>query len=408
MMNKHKIEDGLYMLSMSVENMLFESLWEVPHGVSMNSYIVQGKKTAIIDGVIGWDGVPETLYKELGELDIDVKDIAYLVVNHLEPDHSGWITNFKKIKEDFTVVTTAKGKPILQAFYGEDLDIMVVKEGDTLDLGDGKVLSFHPTPNVHWPETMLTFETSSKTVFSCDMFGAFGALNDRYSYDDFTQEEQSIFEEETIRYYSNVLTTFSPMVKRSILKTKELGVKRIAPGHGPIYEDSVDDIMKRYEDYTNYAIGKGKNEVAIVYGSMYGTTEAVVNQVKERLDEAGIKVHVLQMPYTPESEMVAKVFSSSAVIVAASTYEYKLFPPVAHAIDELGRKKIKGKKTMFFGSYGWNSGAAKEFQALLENYNMKWDLVNIREFEGSAKEEALSEIMDSVDTLVEKMSENIL
>jgi flavorubredoxin len=407
-MNKHKIEDGIYMLSMSVEDMLFESLWEVPHGVSMNSYIVKGEKTAIIDGVIGWDGVPETLYKELGELDIDVQDIAYLVVNHLEPDHSGWISNFKEIKNDFKVVTTAKGKPILQAFYGEDLDILVVKEGDTLDLGAGKELTFHPTPNVHWPETMLTFEKASKTLFSCDMFGAFGALNERYSYDAFNEEERAIFEEEAIRYYSNVLTTFSPMVKRSILKTKELGVSRIAPGHGPIYEASVNEIIEHYEDYTEYANGKGKNEIAIVYGSMYGTTEAVVNLLKEKLDEKDIKVHVLQMPYTSESEMVAKVFSSSAVIVAASTYEYKMFPPVAHAIDELGRKKITGKKTVFFGSYGWNSGAAKEFQNILENYRMKWDVLGVREFEGTAKDDAKKDIYESLDALVEQMSENIL
>jgi len=407
-MNKHKIENGVYMLSMSVEDMLFESLWEVPRGVSMNSYIVKGKETAIIDGVIGWDGVPETLYKELGELGVDVDDISYLVVNHLEPDHSGWITNFKEIKSDFKVVTTAKGKPILEAFYGDDLDIMVVAEGDELDLGDGKVLSFHPTPNIHWPETMLSFEQSTKTLFSCDMFGAFGALNERYSYDMFQEAERHLFEEEAIRYYSNVLTTFSPMVKRAIAKTRELNPALIAPGHGPIYGKTIGEIIKHYEDYTSYANGKGKKEVSIVYGSMYGTTEKVVNQIRELLDQAGIKVHILQMPYTSESEMVAKIFSSAGVIVASPTYEYKMFPPVAHAIDELGRKKITGKKAMFFGSYGWNSGAAKEFLNILDNYRMKWDVLGTSEFEGTAKEDSLEEIQANVKELIKEIEGNIL
>lgn len=407
-MNKKKLKDGLYMLSMNVDDMLFESMWELPHGVSMNSYLVKGEKTAIIDGVIGWDGVPETLYKELGDIDIDPKNIKYLIVNHLEPDHSGWIDNFKKVNDDFTVVTTAKGEPILKAFYGDDLKIMVVGEGDTLDLGNGKVLSFHPTPNVHWPETMLTYEQSTKALFSCDMYGAFGTVSDRCFYDELSKEEQAVIEEETIRYYSNVLTTFSPMVKRSIAKTKELDVEMILTGHGPAYRSDINQIIAQYEAYTNYANGFGKNEVAILYGSMYGTTEKVVHIVKDLIEEKGLKVHMLHMPYTSESEMVAKVFSSAGVIVAASTYEYKMFPPVAHAVDELGRKKITGKETFFFGSYGWNSGALKDFKTIIETYRMKWDIGYALEFEGIAKETQISELKEAVSDFLKRMEEKVI
>jgi len=406
-MTKKKIKDGLYMLSMNVDDMLFESMWELPHGVSMNSYIIKGQKTAIVDGVIGWDGVPETLYKELGEIGIDPNDIAYLIVNHLEPDHSGWIDNFKKVNKDFTVVTTAKGQPILEAFYGDDLKIMVVGEGDTLDLGNGKILRFHPTPNVHWPETMLTYEQSDKALFSCDMYGAFGSLGNRYFFDELSDEEQVIFEEETIRYYSNVLTTFSPMVKRSIAKTKELDVEMILTGHGPVYRNNIMQIIEQYEQYTDYANGYGKNEIAILYGSMYGTTEQAVFVVKEMIEAKGIKVHMLHMPYTSESEMVAKVFSSAGVIVAASTYEYKMFPPVAHAIDELGRKKITGKEAMFFGSYGWNSGAQKDFNTILDTYRMKWNVEDSIEFEGIAKEPQMTLIKTAVDGLLKRIEDKV-
>lgn len=407
-MFKKKIAEGLFMFSMSVDDILFESMWKLPHGVSMNSYIVKGEKTAIIDGVIGWDGVPETLYKELEEFDINLKDIKYLIVNHLEPDHSGWINNFKEMHSDFTIVTTAKGKPILEAFYGNDFEIMIVGEGDKLDLGNGRILSFHPTPNVHWPETMLTYEELSKTLFSCDMYGAFGSLKDEYLYDNLSVDDKVMFDEETARYYSNVLTTFSPMVKRSIAKTKELDVFMIAPGHGPIYQNSVKKIITQYETYTAYANGQGKNEIAILFGSMYGITKKVVDVVKGIIEEKGIKVHMLHMPYTTESEIVAKVFSSAGVIVAAPTYEYKMFPPVAHAIDELGRKKITGKEAVFFGSYGWKSGAYKEFISIIDGYRMKWNVVDSIEFEGIAKENRILAIKDAVDILISRMKEKII
>ena len=407
-MIKKKIEDHIYMLSMNVEDMYFESMWELPHGVTMNSYIVQGEKIAIIDGVTGWDGVPQSLYEQLGEIDIDPNDIEYVVINHLEPDHSGWLDDFKKVNKHFTVVTTAKGKLILQAFYGDDLNIMIVGEGDKLDLGRKKVLSFHPTPNVHWPETMLTYEESSKILFSCDMYGAFGVINEHYFDGEMTKEEIEVLEEETVRYYSNVMSTFSPMVKRAIAKTKELDVGMIAPGHGPIYKKNPEKIVNAYLSFTEYSKGYGKNEVAILWGSMYGLTEKAVNYVEEILEREGIKVHSIHMPYDTTSDMVAKVFQSAAVIVAASTYEYKMFPPVAHAIDELGRKKITGKEAMYLGSYGWNSGALKDFQKIMDNLNMKWTLVESVEFEGTPKKEDFKKIEEGIYTLILKMKDKVL
>ncbi|UZQ84817.1 FprA family A-type flavoprotein [Thermoclostridium stercorarium] len=187
-MKKLKIADGIHMLTMNVDDILFEGIWEIANGVTLNSYIVQGEKTAIIDGVIGWDGVPETLYKNMEEIGVDPKSIDYLIVNHMEPDHSGWISNFRKIKDDFTVICTEKAARMVKTFYDEDR-VRIVKEGDTLDLGRGKVLSFHPVPNVHWPDTMYTYERDTKTLFSCDMFGAFGRMNEHCFDDELTPEE---------------------------------------------------------------------------------------------------------------------------------------------------------------------------------------------------------------------------
>jgi len=406
-MKKLKIADGIYMLTMNVEDVLFEGIWEIANGVTLNSYIVQGDKTAIIDGVIGWDGVPEILYKNLEEIGVDPKSIDYLIVNHMEPDHSGWISNYRKIKDDFTIICTDKAAKMVASFYGED-KIRVVKEGDTLDLGKGKILSFHPVPNVHWPDTMYTYEKDTKTLFSCDMFGAFGRMGDHCFDDELTPDEIEFFEIEGIRYYSNVMATFTPSVKKAIEKAKTLDIKIIAPGHGPVYRQNPQKIMDDYYRFTRYAEGAGKNEITILWGSMYGMTEKAVKYAESILKREGVKYNKLKMPLESESEMVATILRSAGIIVATPTYEYKLFPPVATALNEVGRKKITGKAAFRFGSYGWSGGAEKELAEILERNKMNWDFIESVEFEGAPREEDLKRVEAGVLALIEKMKSKVV
>ena len=406
-MKKIQIADGIHMLTMNVEDILFEGIWEIANGVTLNSYIVQGEKTAIIDGVIGWDGVPETLYKNMEEIGVAPGSIDYLIVNHMEPDHSGWISNFRKIRDDFTIICTDKAEKMVSSFYGED-KIRVVKEGDTLDLGKGKVLSFHPVPNVHWPDTMYTYEKDTKTLFSCDMFGSFGRMGEHCFDDELTPEEKDFFEFEGIRYYSNVMATFTSSVKKAIEKAKSLEIKTIAPGHGPVYRRNPGKIMDDYSRFARYAEGAGKNEVAILWGSMYGMTAKAVEYAEGILQREGIKNNKLEMPLESESEMVAAVLKSAGVIIAAPTYEYKLFPPVAAALNELGRKRITGKAAFRFGSYGWSGGAEKELYEIMERNKMNWDLIESVEFEGAPGAEDLKKVEAGVLELIKKMRERVV
>mgnify|MGYP006279175537 CR=1 FL=1 len=406
-MKKIEIAEGIHMLSMNVEDMLFEGIWEIANGVTLNSYIVKGEKTAIIDGVIGWDGVPETLYKNLGEINVDPKEIDYVIVNHMEPDHSGWIENFKKVNDDFTIICTDKAAKLVTSFYGEEQKIEVVKEGDTIDLGKGKKLSFYPVPNVHWPDTMYTYESDTKTLFSCDMYGAFGKMEGHHFDDEMTDEEVEFFENEGIRYFSNVMGTFSPMVKKAIKKSKEFDIDIIAPGHGPVYRQNPQKIIDSYSRFCKYADGAGKNEVTILWGSMYGMTEKAVNFAEEILRREGIKVNKLEMPLESESEMISTVFKSAGVIIAAPTYEYKMFPPVAAAVEELGRKKVTNKAAFRFGSYGWSGGAEREFKEIINRNRMKWDFVETVEFEGAPNSEDFNKIEEGILKLLEKMKDKI-
>jgi flavorubredoxin len=397
-MKELKIADGIHML---------EGIWEIANGVTLNSYIVQGEKTAIIDGVIGWDGIPDTLYRSLEEIGVDPKNIDYLIVNHMEPDHSGWILNFRKIKDDFTIICTDKAAKMVASFYGEDR-VKIVKEGDTLDLGKGKVLSFHTVPNVHWPDTMYTYERDTKTLFSCDMFGTFGGIRNHFFDDELTPEEIDFFESEGIRYYSNVMTTFTPSLRKAIEKAKTMEINTIAPGHGPVYRKNPQKIIDDYTRFSQYAEGAGKNEVTILWGSMYGMTAKALEYAEGILKREGVKYNKLQMPLESDSEMVSTVFKSAGIIIAAPTYEYKLFPPVAAALNELGRKKIAGKAAFRFGSYGWSGGAEKELKEIIERNMMKWEFIESVEFEGEPREEDLKKVEARTLEFIKKMREKVV
>jgi flavorubredoxin len=402
-MNNIKIADGIHMLSLNVDEVLFEGMWELANGVTLNSYVVQGEKTAVVDGVIGWDGVPETLYAALKDMGVQIEDLDVAIVNHMEPDHSGWIEHLLRIKPEVKIYASPKSAALLEQFFDKTENVVMVKDGETLDLGSGKVLSFHLVPNVHWPDTMMTLDTQTGTLMCCDLFGSFGKIDERYFDDEMTLEDQAFFEEEGLRYYSNVMATFGSFVQKAIDKAKTLDVQIIAPGHGPVYRTQPSKIMKDYQRYISYGEGNGKPEIAVLWGSMYGMTKKALDHVMTILKSEGVAVHLMEMPRCSESDMVAAIFKSAGVIVAAPTYEYKLFPPVAAAVDEVGRKKIVKKAAMYFGSCGWSGGAWKELVQINERHNMQWDFGEPLEFKGAPHAQDLEQIEKSVLELVGKV-----
>jgi flavorubredoxin len=400
-MNATLVANGIYQMSINVEGILFEEMWEIPKGVTVNSYIVKGEKTAIIDGFCGWDGVPKTLFELLNQIEVNPQDIDYLVINHMEPDHSGWIEDFKKIKSDFSIVCTQKAADMLKGFYGQVDNIRVVKEGDVLDLGAGKLLSFHEVPNVHWPDTMMTFEKDTNTLFACDMYGTFGKILKTNYDENLTEEDYEYFEEEGIRYYSNVMATFSSQVKKAISKTKELPVKIIAPGHGLVWRNNPEKIVEDYIRYSSYSQGPAKKEVLLLWGSMYGMTEKAVRHVEKIFEKEGMVLHSHRVPETSWGQVVASALSSTAIIVASPTYEYKLFPPVAAALEEIGKKRIANRLAFSFGSYGWSGGAQKELREIVERCKMNWSLIEPVEFLGNPTESDFKKIDSGVYEIIE-------
>lgn len=401
-MNIINIAEGTYQLSINLENILFEGIWEIPNGVSLNSYIIKGEKTAIVDGVCGWDGAPENMLELLSQIEVDPKSIEYIIVNHTEPDHSGWIEEFKKVNSDFKIVCSKKAKDLLAAFYGQTENILCVGDQDTLDLGKGHLLSFAEIPNVHWPDTIATIDTLTGTLFSCDAFGSFGSISNARFADMLSKEELEAYEVDTIRYYSNIVATFSTQVKNAINKCEALPIKMIAPGHGLIWREP-EKIIKAYSEYADYQKGPARQEITLIWGSMYGMTERAVKYAVQMLDKEDITFHVHRIPNDSWGTVLTSVWTSTGIILAMPTYEFKMFPPMAAVIEEMGKKKVCNRKAFRFGSYGWSGGAQRELDDIMTRLNMNWEFIEPVEFIGAPKDDDFKLIGERIKDLVRKI-----
>lgn len=406
-MNITKVTEDIFQLSMNLEDILFEGLWDIPNGTSVNSYIIKGEKTAIVDGVIGWNGIPGDLLKALEEIEVDAKTIEYAIVNHMEPDHSGWIGDLIKVNPNIKFISTQKGADLLDAFFDLKENIQVVKDNDTLDLGNGHVLTFVEIPNVHWPDTMVTYDEKTGVLFSCDAFGSFGSV-DESNYDDLLDEAKlEYYEDEAVRYYSNIVASFTMPVNKAIEKCGALDIKTIAPGHGIVWRKNPQRIVDDYARYASYQKGPAKEEITVLWGSMYGMTEKAVNYIVEKLEAEGIKVNIHRVPQTPAGTILKSMWTSTGVVLAMPTYEYKMFPPMASILDELGRKKVHGRIAFRTGSYGWSGGAQKELDEIIDRCKMKWDFIDPVEFKGVPREEDFKAIDAGIKELVSKVREAV-
>ena len=250
------------------DKVLFEGLWPLPVGVSYNSYIVADEKVALIDTVES--GFEDEFLANIEEA-VGDRQIDYLVVNHMEPDHSSLIAMMLEKYPDLKIVANAKTVPMLAGYYGVPAEkVVVMSEGGSLDLGSC-TLRFHMIPMVHWPETMVTWLEEEGTLFSGDAFGTFGSIDDDVIDREDTFEQ---FKDEMMRYYSNIVGKYGTPVQTALKKLSGLDIKRICSTHGPVWEKNIADVVALYDKMSRYEVERG---VCIVYGSMYGNTAAARN-----------------------------------------------------------------------------------------------------------------------------------
>ena len=384
------IAGGIYRLGVNLDSThLFEGMWPMPDGISINSYVVQGEKTALIDLVEDIDGKPVEFEQELNSIPLTAQDIDYLVINHMEPDHTGWLPEFYSKNPKIKIYITEKGAAVLKAFCGIEENVHVVKTGDTLDLGGNRELVFYEIPNLHWPETMATFERNSGILFSCDAFGSYGSITDTLFDDQLSSDQHDFFMNEALRYYANIISSFSMFVEKAISKLKTLDIKMIAPSHGLIWRENPQEIIDTYSRFASYLKGPAEAEVTLIWSSMYGNTKKVVNAMVEGVRSEGIPIHIHRVPNDHVGFILASAMKSSGIILGMPTYEYKMFPPMAWTLDMFERKKIWNKKILRFGSFGWSGGAQQELEKLTEK--LKWTFVDPVEWQGTPSEDVLNQ-----------------
>ena len=342
---------------------LFEGLWPLPYGVSYNSYIVADDKVALIDTVE--HGFEDEYFANINEVLSD-RSVDYLIVNHMEPDHSSMISYMLQRYPDLKIVGNAKTLPMLQGYYGIPAErVMVVKEGDSLDLGSCS-LSFHMIPMVHWPETMVTWLAEENTVFSGDAFGTFGAVNEVVVDSEGTFES---FRDEMMRYYSNIVGKYGTPVQSALKKLAAFQVKRICSTHGPVWEKSIPQVVGLYDKMSRYEVERG---VCIAYGSMYGNTAAAAEALAEELRRQGVPcaVHDLAGNMNPGlglSGALRDVFKYDTIVAASPTYNNGIFPPVETFMKALQARLIKGRRFYALGSYTWAGSSVNLLNSFAES-----------------------------------------
>jgi flavorubredoxin len=403
-MKAYSIADFIYGIHADIETTdLFEGIWPIPQGVSLNSYVVKGEKIALIDLFRDWSDASGQLEKALVSAGLDFGLIDYLILNHLEPDHTGWLREFREKNPRAEILATAKGINLVKSFYHIDRGLRAVKDGDTLDLGEGKTLTFFETPNIHWPETMVTWEPRSGSVLSCDAFGSFGALGDRIFDDEFTPEELDFFEKETLRYYANIVSSFSVFVERGIQKLAGLPVRVVAPSHGMVWRKNPKTIIDRYLRYAAYAKGPAEKEIAVIWGSMYGNTKQGLDAVIRGIESQGVPYSIHRVPDENVSWVLADAYKSAGLVLAMPTYEYAMFPPMAYVLDIFRRKHIYGKTVLRIGSWGWVGGAKKEYDAAIEG--LKWTSRDALEWAGAPNAGDLAALEEAGRNLAKAIKE---
>ncbi len=376
-----KIADKVFWIGANVHSEdLFEGIWPIPNGIALNSYVIKANKVAVIELVREWGGASMSFIESLRSLNLTLKDVDFIILNHLEPDHTGFAHILKSLSPKAKFVTTEKGAALLDGFYGIDENIMVVKSGDKVDLGENKSLEFIEIPHVHWPETMASYEEDSKILFSGDAFGAFG-VHQGSIFDDQTPEvNKPYWEQEMLRYYANIIAMFSPNVIKAIDALAQFKINAIAPSHGLIWRGKPEVVIKKYSRYANYNKDFAEPEICVVWGSMYGNTEAMLNAILKGIASEGIYIHIHRVPNEEPSFILADAYKSAGLIIGAPTYEYSMFPPMKYLLELLQKKHMWHKKVIYFGSYGWSGGAQKDFNALSEHMN--WDIIEQLVFKG--------------------------
>ena len=364
---------------------LFEGQYVVPNGMSYNSYVILDEKVAVMDTVDQYFG--DEWLKNL-EATLEGRKPDYLVVHHMEPDHSANIANFLSHYPEATVVSSAKAFTMIQQFFGYDYADrrIVVGEGDTLSLGK-HVLTFVTAPMVHWPEVIVSYDSTDKVLFSADGFGKFGALD--------VEEEWDC---EASRYYIGIVGKYGAQVQALLKKAAKLDIAMICPLHGPVLKENLGHYLGLYDIWSSYRVES--DGIFIAYTSVYGHTKKAVELLAEKLEAKGQKVTVAELARDDMAEAVEDAFRYGKLVLATTTYNGDMFPFMKEFINHLTERSYQNRTVAFIENGSWAPVAGKFMKKMLENSkNLTFTEATVKIF-SAMNEKNVAEI----DALVEELT----
>jgi len=393
-MQKVNLAENIYYLGFNDRRThLFENIWPIPHGISYNSYLLVDEKIALVDTVERSfiDEYLDNIEEIIGD-----KPVDYLIINHMEPDHSGALKALVQKYPDIILVGNKKTFGFVESFYMTPKNVLIVHDDHVLDLGKLKI-QFQTIPMVHWPETMVAFEETNKILFSGDAFGSYGTL-DGGIFDD--EINLDFYEIEVMRYFTNIVGKYCPHTQRAIKKLAPLDIKMIAATHGPVWRNDLEWILTRYNKWSSYDLDLG---VVIVYGSMYGNTQKMAEVIARRIAERGIKnIRVYDASKTHSSYIINDIFKYKGFIVGSAAYNNALFPNVEILLSTIEHMAPKNHYLGIFGNYAWNGGGVKNLQTFAEN--IKWEMVyQPIEEKGALKPDNREELLKLADAMADKL-----
>ena len=370
---------------------LFESQYAVPEGMCYNSYLVEGEKIAVMDSV-DKRKTDEWLDKLAAALNGRTPD--YLVVQHMEPDHSGSVAAFLQKYPSATVVCSVQAQKFMLQFNDNlKADIQVVKEGDTIDLGAETVLKFFTAPMVHWPEVIVTYLESEQTLFSADGFGKFGVYD--ADPDDWACEAR--------RYYFNICGKYGNNVAALLKKVANLKISRISPLHGPVLEgEKLAEALRLYTIWSAYDV-ETPGGVLVAYASIHGNTAVAANKIAEMLKAKGAaKVAITDLSRDDMAEAIEDAFRMGALVLACATYDGGIFPPMHNFLHKLSIKGFQRRKVGLIENGTWAPQAAKVMRGMLEGLKDVEIVEPVVSLRSSMKEENVAQLEALADAIVSK------
>ncbi|MFV0391812.1 MAG: FprA family A-type flavoprotein [Paludibacteraceae bacterium] len=343
----------------------FENMIPLPYGISYNSYLIVDEKVALIDTVdISFGDI------FIAKIQSQLKDkpIDYLIINHIEPDHSGSLALIRKYYPNATIVGNKKTLEMLNGYYAIDDNVLEIADGETLSLG-AHTLQFYLTPMIHWPETMMTFDQNEKVLFSGDAFGCFGSLDGGVMDSEINLEK---YWSEMYRYYANVVGKYGSPVQKALQKLTSVDIRIICATHGPIWKKYVSKTVDIYDRLSRY---EGVEGVVVVYGSMYGNTERMAEAVAQGLVQNGIKnVIIHDASKSDASYILRDIFKFKGLVIGSPTYCNDLHPEIGSLLHKIALRTIRKRDFAHFGSSSWAGVSNKKLREFGEN--MKWRVVD--------------------------------